>query len=426
MAARRPYGAASLIPRTDKAGHETWHGKWRVDGRQVMRKLGLKKGPKDPLGMTAREAEAALRKKIAEVGAADVGALKPTKKRTSRTITEVLDAYLADHDDLKQHTTAHDYTRTCANWFKPFFGDREVETFTDEDVRDLRDLMKVKRLRKHGSDDGEGLAPKSIRNHLTLLSTLLSYAVKRKWAAANVAADVPRPGDRAEESGRLQFLEVHEVTDLVAHAQPGDYQQIDAAMYLTAAQTGLRLGELRALRWHGVDVVQSVVRTENGWTRGEESSTKSRRRRSVPLSPDVGVALAELRDASAWDRDDDLVFAHPHTGEPLPYTPLTERYHAARDAAGVTPVTFHELRHTFGTTLARKGWPPGDIQALMGHSDLATTQKYMHYAPRHDQAARIAAAFAAADPRTDAIGSAATNATRDDGANATLASSKNT
>ncbi len=42
------------------------------------------------------------------------------------------------------------------------------------------------------------------------------------------------------------------------------------------------------------------------------------------------------------------------------------------------------LRHSFGTTLARSGWPVGDIQALMGHANLVTTEIYMHYAPRHD------------------------------------------
>jgi integrase len=143
------------------------------------------------------------------------------------------------------------------------------------------------------------------------------------------------------------------------------------------------------------------VRVERGWTRGTESSPKSRKRRSVPLSPAVAAALGALRDTSHRTSDDDRVFAHQHTGAALPGTPLGERFVAARDAAGVAKITFHGLRHTFGTTLAPAGWPFGDIQALMGHADIATTQIYMHYAPRHDQAERIAAAFAIADPRSD-------------------------
>jgi integrase len=148
-------------------------------------------------------------------------------------------------------------------------------------------------------------------------------------------------------------------------------------------------------------MVHGVVRVERGWTRGEESSPKSRKRRSVPLSPAVGAALLELRAESKWAGDDQLVFAHPHTGQELPGSSLGKRFQAARDVASVPKITFHGLRHTFGTTLARAGWPVGDIQAMMGHADIGTTQIYMHYAPRHDQAERIAAAIAAADPRGD-------------------------
>jgi integrase/recombinase XerC len=406
---RRDHGTGSLFFRTDSGGREMWYAKWRVDGKQIKRKLGPRKCKKNPKGMGKVEAEKRLREIMGELTPAELARLATDKKATGKTITEVLEAYIADREDIKEHTTAHDYRRTCANWFQPFFGDRTVDTFTEDDGRELRDLMKVKRLRKHGPNDGEGLKPKSIRNHLTLLSSLVDYAVRRKWATANEIADVPRPGDRAEESGDLQCLEPYEVTDLIARVAPGDYELIDAAMYLTAAHTGLRLSELRALRWHAVDFAQGVVRVERGHTRGTESSPKSRKRRSVPLSPALAEALANLRVASKWSADSDRVFAHPHTGEALPGTPLGERFTAARDAAGVTPITFHGLRHTFGTTLARAGWPVGDIQAMMGHADIATTQIYMHYAPRHDQAARIAAAFSAGDPRTPQSGTTGTN-----------------
>lgn len=144
-------------------------------------------------------------------------------------------------------------------------------------------------------------------------------------------------------------------------------------------------------------------------------------RRSRRAWQDRGGVLAEVAQASqrpavaggwlgdgrparvdASSADDDLVFAHPHTGLPLPGSPLGERFAAARDAAGVPKITFHGLRHTFGTTLARAGWPVGDIQALMGHADIATTQIYMHYARRHDPGDRIAAAFAGRDRRVAA------------------------
>jgi integrase len=73
---------------------------------------------------------------------------------------------------------------------------------------------------------------------------------------------------------------------------------------------------------------------------------------------------------------------------------LMERYRKALVAASLAPTfSFHDLRHTFGTTMARQGVPVGTIQAWMGHADLATTQLYMHYAPKAQDAATIDAAF---------------------------------
>ena len=73
---------------------------------------------------------------------------------------------------------------------------------------------------------------------------------------------------------------------------------------------------------------------------------------------------------------------------------LMERYRKALVAAKLSPTfSFHDLRHTFGTTMARRGVPVGTIQAWMGHADLQTTQLYMHYAPADRDAALIDAAF---------------------------------
>jgi integrase len=65
-----------------------------------------------------------------------------------------------------------------------------------------------------------------------------------------------------------------------------------------------------------------------------------------------------------------------------------------RDDAGVRPLTFHDLRHTFASLLARAGEPVTVIQAEAGHADLRTTERYMHHRPRRQDAARFGRAFA--------------------------------
>ena len=64
--------------------------------------------------------------------------------------------------------------------------------------------------------------------------------------------------------------------------------------------------------------------------------------------------------------------------------------------AKAEPIVFHDLRHTFGTQCAAKGIDLRRIQAWMGHANIATTMRYLHYVPQHDDAARLTEAFATA------------------------------
>jgi hypothetical protein len=133
---RRTQGTGALFTRTDSAGREAWYGKWRVNGSQVKRKLGPVKTKTQPNGLTARQAEATLRKVMADLTGQELERLKVATVSTKPSISRVLEAYLADHDDLKQRTTVHDYRGVCANWFEPFFGDRPLDRITEEHVRD--------------------------------------------------------------------------------------------------------------------------------------------------------------------------------------------------------------------------------------------------------------------------------------------------
>jgi integrase len=76
---------------------------------------------------------------------------------------------------------------------------------------------------------------------------------------------------------------------------------------------------------------------------------------------------------------------------------LMRRFRSALTAAGLDPVfRVHNLRDTFRTSMARAGAPVTTIQAWLGHSDLKTTQRYMHCAPPADEAERVERAFAVA------------------------------
>ena len=84
---------------------------------------------------------------------------------------------------------------------------------------------------------------------------------------------------------------------------------------------------------------------------------------------------------SDFPGDDDLVFCHPLTGRPYDASKLRKRFDRAIARAGVRRITFHGLRHTFGTRMAAAGAPLRHIQEWMGHRDHATTLLYADYAP---------------------------------------------
>ena len=109
------------------------------------------------------------------------------------------------------------------------------------------------------------------------------------------------------------------------------------------------------------------------------------------MAPDVAEALARLGRRENFVGDDDLVFAGDLGGY-LDGSALRRRYKAALAAAGLRPLRFHDLRHTFGTRMIAKA-DIRRVQEWMGHADIQTTMKYLHYAPRAEDARLVAEAF---------------------------------
>jgi integrase len=109
--------------------------------------------------------------------------------------------------------------------------------------------------------------------------------------------------------------------------------------------------------------------------------------------------LEKWRLRSVFGGEYDLVFAHPELGVPLDRTKVTRRFQAACAEAGVRQIRFHDLRHTFATTLAAAGVPLRTIQEYLGHADLKTTQIYAHYAPSAHEVQLVNEAFGSSPPR---------------------------
>ncbi len=140
-------------------------------------------------------------------------------------------------------------------------------------------------------------------------------------------------------------------------------------LVLAAAMTGVRQSELLGLRWEHVDWSAQRIRVRNTWVRGEhsdEGKSDLSTRRSIPMADRLAGALDLWSKQTAYATSGDLVFAHPHSGRPLDRTKVTRRFQQACRDAGVEPIRFHDLRHTFATRLAASGTPRGRFRSSSG------------------------------------------------------------
>ncbi|MBO0768923.1 MAG: site-specific integrase [Solirubrobacterales bacterium] len=363
-----------------------WYAKYRLpDGRQVQKKLGpawTARGRPAAGYYTKRLAEDWLRSTLED---ARRGTL-PGMVRTGVTFADAAAEYLRyiEHDRGRKPSTVHGYRSALNAHLLPAFGSMALEEVTTEVIE--RWLAGVK------------LGPRSRNKLLIELHGILGRARKVWGLQSNAAADVEKTP--ARQTGDIQVFSPEEVWALVRVADGSQ----DAAMYLTAAFTGLRMGELLALRWRDVDFAGAVIRVRASYYNGALTTPKSGKVRSVPLAPDVATALARLGRREAWVGDDDLVFVG-ETGGYVDGSALRRRYKAALVAAGLRPLRFHDLRHTFGTRMIAKA-DIRRVQEWMGHADIQTTMKYLHYAPHAEDARLVAEAFALPEAGTegDALG----------------------
>jgi integrase len=241
-----------------------------------------------------------------------------------------------------------------------------------------------------------GRSVKTTFNALGVLHAIFEAARREGWVIANpcTLVDKPRVQDADPD---IHYLEPEDVEALLRGVPDDDLSRVERRMYLTAAMTGMRQGELLALRWRDIDWSARRVRVRRNFVRGEFGTPKSKRSsRSVPLADRLAGELDQLHQESAYKADDSLVFAHPYTGKPIDRSRLLKRFKAALQRAGVREVRFHDLRHTFGTRMAAQGVPMRALQEMMGHRDFKTTLIYADYAPSEREAEWVEAAFAVA------------------------------
>jgi integrase len=244
-----------------------------------------------------------------------------------------------------------------------------------------------------------GLAPATIRRMHTCLHKALAQAVADGLIPRNAADSLKLPRTDREE---INPLTAEEANWLIEEAASEADDRLEAP-YVLAIHSGLRQGELLALRWEDLDleagtlrVRRTLTRTKGNYSTGEPKTKKSRR--IMRLTPGAVAALKghtkrqleEIDCLGSLYRPGGLVFAN-ETGGINPSNLRNRSFAKLLRRAGLLPNTrFHDLRHTCATLLLSRNVNPKVVSEMLGHATIAITlDTYSHVLPNmQDGAAR--------------------------------------
>jgi len=213
----------------------------------------------------------------------------------------------------------------------------------------------------------KGHAASTLRSVRATFATVLRSAVKRGYLEKNHAHGVCiREADSKKE---WRFYSPEQIRLLL-----GTLTEPCASVVSIAVLTGLRIGEILALRWKRIDLLGATLTVAENYSSGEFGSPKTKSsRRVIPISTALRRVLESQHARMNPTSPEDLVFRTPK-GTPLSDKNLYNRELApACDRIGQPRISWHSFRHTHATLLQFTGEPLKTAQALLGHSDLETT-----------------------------------------------------
>ena len=215
-----------------------------------------------------------------------------------------------------------------------------------------------------------GYKPGTVNRILANLKTVLSKAVEWEIGGLekNVAKQVKALRDPPHHDRFLTQVEAERLIAAVHSSNSPMLRYIIPFMLFT----GARKREALDARWQYINLENAT------WT---IAITKSGKPRHIPLSPQaVGVLIkAKATAERLMGRSSEWVFPNPTTGKP--YTSIFQPWDICRRAVGLGDVRIHDLRHSFASALVNRGMTLYDVKEVLGHSNIATTQRYAHLSP---------------------------------------------
>jgi integrase len=403
-------GYNGLLLRREPSGHKSWHLRFTVHGRRTRMKLGVwpalsvtearkaasvltakvAKGD-DPVaeGRAQRDAVAVRRRQAKRNAAAVLGTFiegpyREWAEGSLRSHADTLAALKADFGDGR--TTGKDAKRKAgAGWWT-----RPMDSLTPMEVeRWRRDQLKA------------GIQKATINRAWQRLRAVLGKA--HEWNLIGAPPKVKR--FRLDSRGRVRYLSADERARLIAALDAREERRRDEResmnawlkarkqapkppygtftdhlkpLVLLVLNTGLRRGEALGLTWGAIDFKRGLVHVE-------AATSKSGQSRDMPMTTEARVVLTQLQDQQQPDDPRAYLFA-TSDGERL-RSIGAKTWDALMEAAKLKDFRFHDLRHDYASRLVTAGVDLYSVSKLLGHSDVAMSQRYAHLAPDFLQAA---------------------------------------
>lgn len=306
----------------------------------------------------------------------DAGLWKDSKEASQITLNQALERYLGTVTPRKRPKTQVS-ENLSASYLKKSMGKLSLLQVTPEKVAAYRDgrLSQV--------------SPNSVRIELALLSNLFVIAQK-EWSFHGLDNPVRKVNRPKIPEGRCPVLSEKQIKRLLEECRKATAKLL-YPFVLLALHSGCRSMELRGLRWSQVDLEGnfiSLVGTE----------TKTHRARAIPLSPAAGDILRKLAEDQKIRKVVDLSgqrvgLVFPARGDSSKPRDMHMSFNRAVERAGLDKLPgagklrIHDLRHLCGTFLVMNGVDLETIRDILGHRDLATTQRYLHVVNEHKKKA---------------------------------------
>jgi integrase len=365
----------------DRCAHSWWGG---FRGRRV----SLSRWANRPL-QSKDDAASVLGqlRQVVRAGTFDPRGLDPPRETAPLTLAQLTERYRERHVVAKGLALA----KTIDYRLKPIvarFGECAIGDIRTADVEDF--IADLRKPREGGFTLGRPLSPASINRTIELLRHMLSWAVGREYLDQT-------PFRRGSETLIHKLREDNRRRRRIAEDE--EARLLDAApsllrsMIITALDTGMRRGEMLALRFADIDLEKDLI-TLRGAT------TKSRKTRFVPIATERLRAVLEwLRlDAAGEKKADEAPVFSYETGEAVgsiktawvvavlkahDVKPHWRREGAWRDLSPASRVEFrainlhwHDMRHEYASRLVERGVPLAQVRDLLGHASITTTERY--------------------------------------------------